>query len=114
MLDAAEGEGFQGVANDVFFQVKGAVVLRAVDEGQVDGEATVTASIEYRRKNRAASRGKTGATPYFLFSENRELYRLFRPTGRELYRLFRATGRNKRIGSCPPFWGELSLIFPGG
>jgi len=35
--------------------------------------------------------GKTGATPYF-FSENRELYRLFRPTGQDLI-----------IGSCPPF-----------
>ena len=29
--------------------------------------------------------GKTGATPsYILFSGNRELYRLFRPTGKEL------------------------------
>jgi hypothetical protein len=90
VLDAAAGEGFQGVANDVFFQVQGTIVLRAVDEGQVDGEAPVIASIGYRRKNWAASRGKTGATPYFLFSENRELYRLFQPTG-----------RNKRIGSCP-------------
>jgi hypothetical protein len=41
VLYAAEGEGFQGVADYVFFQVKGAVVLRAADdEGQVDGEAT--------------------------------------------------------------------------
>ena len=86
MLDAAEGEGFQGVANDVFFQVQGTVVLRAVYERQVDGEAPVTASmiqihvtplprhfilaiVEFG-KNRAASQGKTGATPYFLFSEN--------------------------------------------
>jgi len=45
VLDAAEGEGFQGVADDVFFKVKGAVVLRAVDERQVDGEAPVTASM---------------------------------------------------------------------
>ena len=45
MLDAAEGEGFQGVADDVFFQVQGAVVFRAVDKGQVDGEATITASM---------------------------------------------------------------------
>ena len=35
VLDAAEGEGFQGVANDVFFQEKGAVVFRAVGEGCV-------------------------------------------------------------------------------
>ena len=35
------------------------------------------------RKNRGDSQGKTGATPYFLFSENRELYRLFRATGWE-------------------------------
>jgi len=81
VLDAAEGEGFQGVANDVFFQVQGAVVLAAVDERQVDGEATITASMIQIHltplprhfilaivgfgKNRAASRGKTGATPYF-------------------------------------------------
>ena len=65
MLYTAEGEGLQGIANDVFFQVQGTIVLRAVDEGQVDGEATVTASIGYRRKNRGDSRGKTGATPYF-------------------------------------------------
>ena len=45
MLDAAEGEGFQGVADDVFFQVKGAVVFRAVDKVQVDGEAPITASM---------------------------------------------------------------------
>ena len=43
-------------------------------------------------KDFGLSSGKTGATPYFLFSENRELYRLFRPTGRK-----------EIIGSCPPF-----------
>jgi hypothetical protein len=32
VLDAAEGERFQGVANNVFFQVKGVVVLAAIDE----------------------------------------------------------------------------------
>jgi hypothetical protein len=32
---------------------------------------------------RAELLGKTGAAPYFLFSENRELYRLFRATGWE-------------------------------
>lgn len=54
VLYAAEGEGFQGGADYIFFQVKGTVVLAAVDERQVDGEAPVTASIflEYRRKNR--------------------------------------------------------------
>jgi len=30
-----------------------------------------------KRENRGDPNGKTGATPYFLFSENRELYRLF-------------------------------------
>ena len=45
--------------------------------------------------------GKTGATPYFPFWGNRELYRLFRETGRELgkrelYWLFRARGRDAR------------------
>ena len=98
MLDAAEGERFQGVANNVFFQVKGVVVLAAIDERQMNGEVTIIASIEYRRKNRADSRGKTGATPYFLFSENRELYRLFRPIGWDLI-----------IGSCPPFFRRITM-----
>ena len=44
------------------------------------------------------ARGKTGATPYFLFSENRELYRLFRATECELI-----------IGSCTPFSGETDF-----
>jgi hypothetical protein len=49
-------------------------------------------------KTGAPPEGKTGATPYFLFSENRELYRLFRPIGWDLI-----------IGSCPPFFRRITM-----
>jgi len=64
----------------------------------MDAESANLILVAGERRFRAAqlaglAEGKTGATPYFLFSENRALYRLFR-----------ATGRKKIIGSCPPFF----------
>jgi hypothetical protein len=47
------------------------------------------------------SQGKTGATPSFLFSEIRELYRLFR-----------ATGREQIIGRCPPVCWIITVYEP--
>ena len=56
MLQAPEGVVVQGIAAEVLHQEQG----------------------RSQRKNRGDAKGKTGTTPYFLFSENRELYRLFR------------------------------------
>ncbi len=54
-----------------------------------------------QRKNRGDS--------LFSRKENRELYRLFRPTSLVLYRLFRATERELIIGSCPPFFRKKQV-----
>ena len=53
---------------------------------------TPSQNANFKDPDGLAPGGKTGTTPYFLFSENRELYRLFRPIGWDLI-----------IGSCPPF-----------
>ena len=78
--DLAASIAQHGVLTPILFRVAPATAQSSALSTQnllliVAGERRCEAA-----KKAGLTGGKTGATPYFLFSENRELYRLFRAT----------------------------------